>query len=157
MVHNQTAHHFSVTHWYKSIFFTRQMIEKCMKHFFLFEDYIRVSNSWPIENFSCDCLDCLKMDSAEINLLLTQFQFLLRLFRIWLESKCQKYFSFTIWFENSIKTALQICNLWTGRPVSLNWFRLNFLPKMATIFHICKWQNFFTYANGYLLPFQLLS
>ena len=33
MVHNQTAHHF-ITHWYKNIFFIRQMIDRYMKHLF---------------------------------------------------------------------------------------------------------------------------
>ena len=43
---------------------------------------------------------------------------------------------------NSIKTALQTCNLLTGQSISnkfINWFRLNLPPQMAKFFHICKW------------------
>ena len=157
MVHNQTAHHFSVTHWYKSIFFTRQMIENVWNIFFCLRTTFEFRIADQSKNFLVIVLTVWKWILQKSTSCLHNF------------NSCWDYlefdlsrnvFFFTIWFENSIKTALQICNLWTGRPVSLksvNWFRLNFHPQMATIFHICKWQNFFTYANGYLLPFQLLS
>ena len=52
---------------------------------------------------------------------------------------------------NSIKTALQTCNLLTGQSISnkfINWFRLNLPPEMAKYVHICKLQIIFTFANG---------
>ena len=55
---------------------------------------------------------------------------------------------------NSIKTASGNCILCTGR--SENWFWLNLPTQMAKKNHICKWQNVFTFADGYLLPFLLL-
>ena len=50
---------------------------------------------------------------------------------------------------NSIKTALQTCNLSTGLSLSYNslsWFWLNL-----------QWHFVFTFANEYILPIRLLS
>ena len=54
---------------------------------------------------------------------------------------------------NSIKNDWQTCNLQTCQ--SIKQFRLN-LPKCQKVFQI-QWQNIFTFANEYLLPFRLLS
>ena len=58
-----------------------------------------------------------------------------------------KIFGHLIWkklydiWANSIETALQTCNLWTGQLVSynlINWFRFNLATQTAKHFHICK-------------------